>query len=136
MQIDVPSHTYQLSFESWTEWSHFFSCSDEILEYWKRVAQKYDVRKHIHFNRRCNEARWNNTTNLWTVQIQDLLTGNTFEDSADVLMTGTGLLNEWKWPSIPGLQCYKGQLLHSASWDEAFTPEVSYASLIHPMRCF
>ncbi|RAK87723.1 flavin-binding monooxygenase [Aspergillus costaricaensis CBS 115574] len=127
---DVPSHTYQLSFESWTEWSHFFSGSDEILEYWKRVAQKYDVRKHIHFNRRCNEARWNNTTNLWTVQIQNLLTGNTFEDSADVLMTGTGLLNEWKWPSIPGLQCYEGQLLHSASWDEAFTPEGKAVAVI------
>ncbi|CAK96698.1 hypothetical protein CBS115989_2154 [Aspergillus niger] len=116
---DVPSHTYQLSFESWTEWSHFFSGSEEILEYWKRVAQKYNVRKHIRFNRRCVEARWHDTRSLWTVQVQDVLTGNIFEDSADVLMIGTGLLNEWKWPSISGLQSFKGQLLHSASWDES-----------------
>ncbi|KAI2893055.1 hypothetical protein CBS76997_1774 [Aspergillus niger] len=117
---DVPSHTYQLSFESWTEWSHFFSGSEEILEYWKRVAQKYNVRKHIRFNRRCVEARWHDTRSLWTVQVQDVLTGNIFEDSADVLMIGTGLLNEWKWPSVSGLQSFKGQLLHSASWDESF----------------
>lgn len=128
----MPSHTYQPNFESWTKWSHFFSGSEEILEYWKCVAQKYNVRKHIHFNRRCIEARWNDTTNLWTVQIQDVLTGDTFEDSADVLMTGTGLLNEWKWLSIPGLDSFKGHLLHSASWDEGFNPEVSHPSLIHP----
>ncbi|TPR02432.1 Bacterial alpha-L-rhamnosidase family protein [Aspergillus niger] len=117
---DVPSHTYQLSSESWTEWSHFFSGSEEILEYWKRVAQKYNVRKHILFNRRCVEARWHDTTSSWTVQVQDVLTENIFEDSADVLMIGTGLLNEWKWPSVSGLQSFKGQLLHSASWDESF----------------
>ncbi|KAJ5279048.1 hypothetical protein N7478_004420 [Penicillium angulare] len=115
---DVPSHSYQLSWESWTEWSHFFSGSKEILEYWQRVAQKYDVRKYMKFSTRCVGARWNETMKKWFVQLFDQMTGETFEDSADLLMTGTGLLNEWKWPSIPGLQSFKGQLLHSACWDE------------------
>lgn len=61
----------------------------------------------------------------WFVQMLDLDTGNTFEDTADVFMTGTGLLNEWKWPSIPGLHSFKGRLLHSACWDEEFDSEVS-----------
>lgn len=42
-----------------------------------------------------------------------------------MLMIGTGLLNEWKWPSVSGLQSFKGQLLHSASWDESFDLRVS-----------
>ncbi|KNG80187.1 hypothetical protein ANOM_011420 [Aspergillus nomiae NRRL 13137] len=117
---DVPSHSYQLSFESWTGWSHFFSGSEEILEYWKRVAQKYNVRKHIRFQSRCVGARWNDVTGKWFVQIHNLETDEVFEDSADILMTGTGLLNEWKWPSIPGLHNFNGPLLHSASWDETF----------------
>jgi cation diffusion facilitator CzcD-associated flavoprotein CzcO len=28
------------------------------------------------------------------------------------------VLNNWKWPSIPGLFEYKGTLLHTANWDE------------------
>lgn len=124
-RADVPSHSYQLSFESWTEWSHFFSGAGEILEYWKRVAQKYHVRKHIRFENRCVGARWNDAVGKWFVQMQDLKSGEYFEDSADVLMTGTGLLNDWKWPSIPGLQSFKGQLLHSANWDESFDSTVS-----------
>ncbi|KAI9036703.1 Flavin-containing monooxygenase-like [Aspergillus affinis] len=31
---DVPSHVYQLSFESWTGWSQLYSGADEIREYW------------------------------------------------------------------------------------------------------
>lgn len=124
--IDVPSHSYQLSFDSWTGWSKFFSGAQEILEYWKRVAQKYEVRKHIKFQSRCVGARWNDSLGKWFVQILNTETDETFEDSADVLMTGTGLLNEWKWPSIPGLQSFKGQLLHSACWDETFQSEVKY----------
>ncbi|KAL4967067.1 flavin-containing monooxygenase [Aspergillus stella-maris] len=122
---DVPSHGYQLSFESWTGWSKFFSGADEILEYWKRIAQKYDVRKHIRFQSRCLGARWNDTTGKWFVQILDESGSSprVSEDSADVLMTGTGLLNEWKWPSIPGLHDFKGKLLHSASWDSEYDVE-------------
>ncbi|KAJ1706475.1 FAD/NAD(P)-binding domain-containing protein [Aspergillus flavus] len=126
---DVPSHTYQLSFESWTEWSHFFSGSGEILEYWKRVAEKYDVRKHIRFNRRCIGACWNDITRRWVVRIE-VDNGDVFEDSADVLMTGTGLLNKPKWPSIPGLQSFQGQLLHSASWVEGFDGQEKNVAVI------
>ncbi|OGE49328.1 hypothetical protein PENARI_c022G06223 [Penicillium arizonense] len=117
---DVPSHVYQLSFESWTGWSHFFSGADEIREYWNRVAQKYNVRKHIKFQSRCVGARWNDSIGKWFVQIFDEKTGSVFEDSADIFMTGTGLLNEWKWPSIPGLHSFKGKLLHSACWDSTY----------------
>lgn len=124
--LDVPSHGYQLSFESWTGWSHFFSGAEEILEYWKRVAYKYGVRRHIKFRSRCLGARWNESTGKWFVQILDESTPGRqiFEDSADVLITGTGLLNEWKWPSISGIEKFRGKLLHSACWDESYDMEV------------
>lgn len=32
-------------------------------------------------------------------------------------MNGTGFLNDWKWPKIPGLAEFKGTLMHSANWD-------------------
>lgn len=123
--IDVPSHCYQLSFESWTGWTQFFSGADEILEYWNRVAQKYHVREHIKFQSRCVGARWNDSMGKWFVQVVDDKTGQVFEDFADVFMTGTGLLNEWEWPSIPGLHAFKGKLLHSACWDESYDIQVS-----------
>jgi cation diffusion facilitator CzcD-associated flavoprotein CzcO len=67
----------------------------------------------------------------WFVQILDETTGAVFEDSADVFMTGTGLLNEWKWPNIPGLQSFKGNLLHSACWDENVELRVGHSISKH-----
>lgn len=40
-----------------------------------------------------------------------------FEDTADVLFLGTGVLSRWAWPAIEGLHSFKGKLLHSAQWD-------------------
>ncbi|KAL4911717.1 hypothetical protein BDW62DRAFT_207182 [Aspergillus aurantiobrunneus] len=68
----------------------------------------------------------------WFVQILDeTISGRrVFEDSADVLMTGTGLLNDWKWPPIPGLHSFKGKLLHSACWDESYGVEGKQIAVI------
>lgn len=39
-----------------------------------------------------------------------------FDDDADVLFLGTGTLSRWKWPDIPGLDAFKGIVLHSAQF--------------------
>ncbi|KAI1069131.1 hypothetical protein LB507_006105 [Fusarium sp. FIESC RH6] len=114
---DVPAHAYQLTYESSPRWSSFFASAPEILQYWKDVATKYDVRKHMRFQQKCIGARWHGATNTWYVQLKDLSTGVEYQDSSDVLVTGEGVLNEWKWPDIEGIQSFKGNLLHSANWD-------------------
>ena len=92
------------------------------------MAQKYNVREHIKFQTRCVGARWNDSIGKWFVQVMNEKTGAVIEDSADVFMTGTGLLNEWKWPSIPGLHNFKGKLLHSASWDSTYDTKVGFCA--------
>ena len=47
-------------------------------------------------------------------------TNEIISDKGDVLLSCTGTLNDWSWPDIPGIHDYKGELLHSASWDESF----------------
>ncbi|KAI1441461.1 hypothetical protein F5Y02DRAFT_410773 [Annulohypoxylon stygium] len=118
---DVPSHAYQLSFESWTEWSQFYAGSPEIWLYWNLVANKYNVRQHMHFNHKCIEAMWNETKSKWSVKLEKLgeSPSTIVEDEADVLITGTGFLNEWTWPNINGLHSFKGDLMHTAGWDES-----------------
>lgn len=49
-----------------------------------------------------------------------MTSGITFADWCDVFISASGVLNDWKWPSIPGLQNFKGKLLHSANWDENY----------------
>jgi cation diffusion facilitator CzcD-associated flavoprotein CzcO len=114
-----------LSFESEVHWSQFYAGAPEILQYWRRVATKYGVKKYMKFQHKAVEARWNEETSKWHVKFQRLDTDEVVEDVGDVFMTGMGALNEWKWPDIPGLHSFKGKLLHSANWDSEYDVTVS-----------
>lgn len=91
------------------------------------MADKYGVREHTRLNHKCIQATWNESRAKWTVRLQrlDVDPPVIIEDESDVLITGTGLLNEWKWPSIRGLQNFTGEILHTANWQDNFTANVS-----------
>lgn len=44
-------------------------------------------------------------------------TDETITDTCDILVSATGFLSHWRWPSIPGLHDFQGHLAHSAGWD-------------------
>ncbi|EXJ73481.1 uncharacterized protein A1O5_03242 [Cladophialophora psammophila CBS 110553] len=117
---DIPAHTYQATFEPNHEWSQFYASSQEIHRYWKKVVAKYDCGKYIKLRHEVNGATWDDRTGKWRVSIRNLVDHTVVEDSCDVLISGTGALNYWKWPDIPGLHDFGGKLLHSADWDEEF----------------
>jgi hypothetical protein len=54
------------------------------------------------------------------LKIQRVETGETFEDDADVLIAARGALNDIAWPQIPGLRSFKGEVMHSAAWNEKY----------------
>ena len=121
---DIPAHCYQLSFEANPLWTSFYAKAPEILEYWKSVADKYDCRKYMKFGHKALEARWDEASVKWRVKFQIIDTGCEFEDQGDVLISAIGNLNSWQWPQIPGLEDFKGKLLHSAAWDQHYDHNV------------
>ncbi|KAK2596480.1 hypothetical protein N8I77_013368 [Diaporthe amygdali] len=117
---DVPSHSYQYTFAPNPNWSMFYSGGAEIHEYLKDVAWRYDVAKYVKFQHVFQGATWNDATHQWNMKILDAQSGMAFDDTADVLIRGTGLLNKWKWPDIKGLHSFKGSLMHTANFDPTF----------------
>lgn len=94
------------------------------------MAKKYNVRDLVRFKHRCVGASWDEARRKWIVKLQKTDEDSSLEiiDEADVLITGTGILNEWKWPNIAGLHSFKGDLVHTAAWDETFDPKVRTGS--------
>ncbi|KAF9006158.1 hypothetical protein BDQ17DRAFT_1389720 [Cyathus striatus] len=115
---DVPSHIYTWSFEPKTDWNSVYSGSTQIFEYFKEFSEKYDLRKYCKFRHMISSAIWDDNKGQWDVEITDLNTNNVVKDQCDILINAAGVLNAWKWPDIPGLDDYKGVLLHTAKWNE------------------
>ncbi|KAH8816619.1 hypothetical protein F5884DRAFT_873328 [Xylogone sp. PMI_703] len=120
---DIPAHGYTYSWEGNPNWSKAYVGSEEIFDYYKSRAKAYGVFDYVHLQHKVREARWNDDTGKWIVQIEDTVHSRVFKDEAEVLINAGGFLNNWKWPDIEGISDYKGFLVHSAKWDDAFSFE-------------
>jgi cation diffusion facilitator CzcD-associated flavoprotein CzcO len=109
---DVPSHAYTMNFALNPDWPRFFSYSPDIFAYLTKICEVFELRKYMNFNSQVTEARWNEDKGRWVVKMERTKAdGSTeeFEDEGDLLLYGTGILNDFKWPSIEGIESFKGK---------------------------
>ena len=127
---DIPAHTYTWSFEPNPSWSSVYASSDEIALYFENFCDKYDLRKYCKLQHEVTKASWNEDTGNWNLEVTRRDTGNVIPDTCDILINACGILNAWRWPTIPGFDEYKGKLLHTAKWDKNVDIEGKHVGLI------
>jgi len=110
LACDVPSFFYAYSFETNLDWSRRFSPGPEILAYFQRVAEKYDLLRHISFGELVANAQYE--SGGWSIE-----TAKGDKSRADVLVLATGPLHKKNYPAIEGLESFEGAQFHSAAWD-------------------
>jgi cation diffusion facilitator CzcD-associated flavoprotein CzcO len=74
-----------------------YSKGPEILEYFRNLALKYNLHRFVKLSRRVIAAEWDQTAGLWKITIEDLSTGQTFEDNAHFMITASGVLKCVYW---------------------------------------
>lgn len=117
-RCDVESLEYCFSFSEelrngW-DWSERYAAQPEILRYCNWVADKLDVRRDMVFNTRIAGAAWNAGDARWHVTSQE---GRAWTPRH--LILATGALTIPKMPEIPGIESFKGTVLHTAKWPHA-----------------
>ncbi len=113
--VDTPNHFYQFSFEPNDDWPHYFSRQRTILEYLERCADKYRVRERIRFGSEVESATWDEAAQTWTVAARER-GGERRQFRANALICAVGQLNRPSLPQFPGLDGFRGQVLHTAAW--------------------
>ncbi|KAF7795033.1 hypothetical protein EIP86_006177 [Pleurotus ostreatoroseus] len=119
---DVPAHCYQYSFENKTDWSALYSPGAEILEHLESIVAKYKLAPYMKLQHELVEARYDEQSAKWHVRVKRPSSTTPgafeeFEDEADFLFMGVGILSRWNWPEVEGLHDFKGTLVHSANWN-------------------
>ncbi|OAA60207.1 Flavin monooxygenase-like protein [Niveomyces insectorum RCEF 264] len=116
---DIPSHSYQFTWARNPNWSSYYSSSEEIWQYFKDVATKYDLEKYVQLKTTVKSATWDESEGQWKLKILSR-DGAIVDDWCDILISASGVLNSWKYPDIPGLDLFRGKLMHSAAWDNSY----------------
>ncbi|CAK7228412.1 hypothetical protein SBRCBS47491_006896 [Sporothrix bragantina] len=120
-RCDIPSHNYQFSWRPNHTWSNFFSPAEEINAYLGRICDDENMRDSvIKTEHEVLGAHWDEAQGCWLLSVANLRTGEQFSDYANFLIDASGILNNWKWPDLPGLHGFKGDLVHSARWSSDF----------------
>ncbi|KAK0731824.1 hypothetical protein B0H67DRAFT_477287 [Lasiosphaeris hirsuta] len=121
-RCDIPSHNYQFSWKPKHDWTNFFAPAEEIGKYLCRICDEENMRESIKTLHRITAARWNEKEGLWQLSVRNLKTGHEFNDYANFLVDGTGILNNWKWPDVEDIHAFQGTLIHTARWPKDFDP--------------
>ena len=109
---DVPSHLYSYSFAPEHRWSRRFAPQPDILRYLRRVVDEHGLRPHLRLGTEVTEARWDDDDAVWRLTTAD---GDDVE--VEVLVAACGQLRHPARPAVPGLDSFRGPVLHSARWD-------------------
>eukprot|EP01065_Artemidia_motanka_P042361 TRINITY_DN5669_c1_g1_i1.p1 TRINITY_DN5669_c1_g1~~TRINITY_DN5669_c1_g1_i1.p1 ORF type:complete len:573 (+),score=141.12 TRINITY_DN5669_c1_g1_i1:58-1719(+) len=119
-ECDVASAMYSFSFARNPEWSRRWSPQPEILAYLRKVAEDFGVMRNCRTGADVASARWVPGRGMWDVEVRDTATGQTETLQFNAVITCTGQLNKAARPRFPGLDSFKGPVVHTAEWD----PEV------------
>ena len=111
---DVPAQLYSYSFAPNPYWSRTYATQPEILAYLERCTDQYGLRSHLRTGVEINEARWDDAERQWR-----LVTSTGDEITADVVVSGLGMLNIPVVPDIPGADRFRGRMFHSSRWDHS-----------------
>lgn len=114
-RVDSDNQLYSYSFEPNPHWPLHFSTQEILLDYFRQVTEKYDLRRHIKFNAKVEEARFDEAEGRWVVHYVDEA-GNGHEIRANVFVSAVGQLNVPRYPDVPGIESFAGPAFHSARW--------------------
>jgi cyclohexanone monooxygenase len=114
-RCDVESMQYSFSFseelqQEW-QWRERFAGQPEILRYANHVADRFDLRRDIHFETPVRAAHFDDATGRWRIT-----TAGGEEFNARYCIMATGCLSTARLPDIPGRESFAGKTYHTGHW--------------------
>lgn len=96
------------------------------------MAEKYHLKQYITTGRKVVGAEWQDDKQKWLVRskqtdgrrtvvstagVTDGEVGEDIVEECDIFINASGYFNQWRWPTTPGRQDFRGTMLHSADYD-------------------
>ena len=113
--VDIPSFSYQYSFEKRTHWSRVYAPGSELRAYAEHCARKYGLYDRVRFETRIEGATFDEDEHVWRLR-----TDGGDELVARHVVDATGVLTVPKRPEIPGVDDFEGFTMHTARWDDTY----------------
>lgn len=117
-RVDSEVYSYGYAFSDalvrdWA-WQELFAAQPDLADYFRHVADRFELRGHVRFDTRVSAAVWDEASGRWQVETD---TGERV--AARFLIAASGSLTEPQLPDYPGIETFRGDLHHTARWPAA-----------------
>jgi cation diffusion facilitator CzcD-associated flavoprotein CzcO len=123
--IRSDSDMYTLGFP-FNPWKNPKAIADgpAILQYIKDTAAKFGIDKKIQFNHKVIDASWSDAEKMWTLKIasHEGVQHETLKCNFLTMCSGYYDYDKGYTPEFPGIENYKGQVVHPQKW----TSDIDY----------
>jgi len=120
IRSDSDMHTFAYAFEPWTD-EEVIAPADRIKAYLRHVVGKYGIAPQMRFGQQVESADWDGKAALWRVTAMQA-DGSAKTYPCRFLFLGTGYY-DYDNPhdaQIPGLDAFKGKVIHPQFWPEDY----------------
>jgi monooxygenase len=119
VRSDSDMYTLGYAFRPWTD-AKAIADGPSILRYVRDAADENGITAHIRFNHRVRSASWSSSNARWMVEVERTDTGETVRIAARFLMMCSGYYSyaEGHAPDFPGVDQFKGCIVHPQFWPE------------------
>ncbi|KAF2012865.1 flavin-binding monooxygenase-like family protein [Aaosphaeria arxii CBS 175.79] len=126
LMCDIESYVYMpLLEETGFMPKHKYSYGPELRGQAVRIAEKWHLQDKCLFRTKVQSARWNEDEKRWIVKMTENRgaagKARDVEVKAQFIVSASGSLNEPHMPNLSGLDCFEGELFHTARWDYSIT---------------
>ena len=124
VRSDSDMFTLGYSFRPWTA-AKSIADGTSILDYIRATAREHGIDRKIRFNHRVSRASWSSEARRWTVEAERGAGREPAHLTCNFLFVCCGYYSyaEGYTPSLPGIDRFKGAVVHPQDWTE----NVAYA---------
>jgi len=116
--VDTPSHFYSFSFALNPDWNQYHPRGKDMRDYFLRVVDDFGLRPRIEFGTRVLGCEWDEAKQRWRVSVRRG-DGPVRTVEADAVLNAHGIVNRASLPRIPGIETFRGAVMHTTRWDPA-----------------
>ncbi|WP_148861085.1 flavin-containing monooxygenase [Marinobacter fonticola] len=119
IRSDSDMYTLGYSFRPWRE-DKSLADGPSILRYVKSTAADYGIDQQIRYNHWVTHYDWSSADATWTVTAKNQKTGRNVRYTCHFIINCSGYYryDEGYMPDFPGVETYKGRLIHPQHWPE------------------
>ncbi|KAK0663263.1 FAD-containing monooxygenase EthA [Lasiodiplodia hormozganensis] len=117
IRSDSDLYTFGFPFRPWTK-ENAIADGPSIVNYIKDTAAEYGVDQHIQFRHKLLSANWSSESQTWSLDVDGDGTRKRLNSSFMIMATGYYDYNEPLQTTIPGLENFKGSIVHPQFWPE------------------